>query len=52
LAIEIVPALCHCSACHHDFQPSDWIYECPRCRQICTEILQGRDLELLSLEVS
>jgi hydrogenase nickel incorporation protein HypA/HybF len=52
LSIEMIPAICHCSTCQQDFQPTDWIYECPECHQLCTELLQGRDLELVSLEVS
>jgi hydrogenase nickel incorporation protein HypA/HybF len=52
LSIEKIPAICHCPTCQQNFQPIDWIYECPKCYRLCTEILQGRDLELVSLEVS
>jgi hydrogenase nickel incorporation protein HypA/HybF len=52
LLIETIPAICYCQTCQQDFQPTDWIYECPTCHQLCTELLQGRDLELVSLEVS
>jgi hydrogenase nickel incorporation protein HypA/HybF len=52
LEIETIPAICYCSSCQQDFQPTDWIYECPACQQLCTELRQGRDLELVSLEVS
>jgi hydrogenase nickel incorporation protein HypA/HybF len=52
LLIETIPAICHCPTCQQDFQPTDCIYECPECHQVCTELLQGRDLELVSLEVS
>ena len=52
LAIETVPAICFCPTCQQEFQPIDWIFECPVCLQLCTELRQGRDLELVSLEVS
>jgi hydrogenase nickel incorporation protein HypA/HybF len=52
LSIETIPAICYCSSCQQDFQPTDWIYECPTCHQLSAELLQGRDLELVSLEVS
>jgi hydrogenase nickel incorporation protein HypA/HybF len=52
LSIETIPAICYCSTCQQDFQPTDWIYECPNCHQLSTQLLQGRDLELVSLEVS
>lgn len=52
LTIESVPAVCHCSACDEDFQPPDIIYECPHCHGLATELRQGKELELVSLEVS
>jgi hydrogenase nickel incorporation protein HypA/HybF len=52
LMIETIPAICYCPTCQQDFQPTDWIYECPECHRLCTELQQGRDLELVSLEVS
>ena len=52
LELETLPALCYCSTCQAEFQPPDWIYECPRCHQFTAEVRQGRELELVSLEVS
>jgi hydrogenase nickel incorporation protein HypA/HybF len=52
MVIESVPALCHCGSCDRDFQPDDYIYDCPRCHQLCSELRQGKELELVSLEVS
>jgi hydrogenase nickel incorporation protein HypA/HybF len=52
MVIESVPALCHCANCDRDFQPDDYIYDCPHCHQICSEVRQGKELELVSLEVS
>jgi hydrogenase nickel incorporation protein HypA/HybF len=51
--IEEVPIICHCPRCKQDFQPLDsWLYECPQCHQTSTEIRQGKELELASLEIS
>ncbi|MGF1603964.1 MAG: hydrogenase maturation nickel metallochaperone HypA [Thermosynechococcaceae cyanobacterium] len=52
LELETVPVICRCPTCHQDFHPDDWIYICPICDQLTTELSQGRELELTSLEVS
>lgn len=52
LTLKTIPTRCYCTACQQEFQPADWVYECPRCRRISTNIRQGQDLTLVSLEVS
>jgi hydrogenase nickel incorporation protein HypA/HybF len=52
LKIELVPALCYCENCDREFAPSDIVYACPDCSQISSKLLQGRELQLTSLEVS
>ncbi len=52
LELETVPVICYCLTCQQDFHPDDWIYSCPICNQLTTELRQGRELELSSLEVS
>lgn len=52
LEIESVPVVCYCPNCKIEFQPDDIIYECPECGQLSSQILQGRELELTSLELS
>lgn len=52
LTIKTISARCCCPNCGSDFQPPDWIFECPDCAHLCTEVYQGRELELASLEVS
>lgn len=52
LTINSIPAICYCPVCQDEFQPDDWIYECPQCHHLCSEIRQGRELELASMEVS
>lgn len=50
--IDYVPVQCYCSDCDQPFQPEQWVYECPQCHQLSTDILSGKELELTSLEVS
>jgi hydrogenase nickel incorporation protein HypA/HybF len=52
LKIELVPALCYCQNCDRTFAPPDLIYACPNCGRISSKLLQGRELQLTSLEVS
>jgi hydrogenase nickel incorporation protein HypA/HybF len=52
LTIEAIPAICYCDHCQLEFQPPDWIYECPHCHQLTWDVRQGKELELASLEVS
>ncbi|MEO0826309.1 MAG: hydrogenase maturation nickel metallochaperone HypA [Cyanobacteria bacterium J06635_15] len=52
LKLETIPTLCYCAHCQQTFQPSGWVYDCPHCHQLSTDIRQGQDLELTSLEVS
>jgi hydrogenase nickel incorporation protein HypA/HybF len=53
LGIEEVPILCHCTFCDHSFEPKDhYLYECPSCHQFSHTLLQGRELQLTSMEVS
>ncbi len=50
--IEVVSVECHCSACDRPFRPADVIYACPTCGRISSDVRQGHELELASLEVS
>ncbi|HEY9853603.1 MAG TPA: hydrogenase maturation nickel metallochaperone HypA [Leptolyngbyaceae cyanobacterium] len=52
LEIDYLPVTCYCANCQLKFEPDDAIYECPVCHQISTDIRQGKELELASLEVS
>ena len=52
LELESIPAICYCATCQAEFQPTDWVYDCPRCHQLTAEVRQGRDLELAALELS
>ena len=50
--IDSISVRCYCHNCQVEFQPDDYIYECPHCHQYSLDILQGKELELTSLEVS
>lgn len=52
LEINTIPARCYCRHCQAEFQPIDIVYECPNCKQLSTDIRQGKELELTSLEIS
>lgn len=52
LEIEWLPAICHCAVCNADFEPTDWVYVCPSCDRPSTDIRQGHELLLLSVEIS
>jgi hydrogenase nickel incorporation protein HypA/HybF len=52
LDIERTPVVCHCQRCACDFEPVGAIYCCPICDIVSSQVLQGRELELESLEVS
>ncbi len=52
LEIESTPTRCFCATCQWEFEPESLGYECPVCQTWSTNLLQGRELELASLEVS
>jgi hydrogenase nickel incorporation protein HypA/HybF len=52
LQLEVVPTVCFCPHCEQPFNPPDVIHACPGCGAISPTVLQGRELELVALEVS
>jgi hydrogenase nickel incorporation protein HypA/HybF len=52
LDLEVVPTLCFCPHCQQSFAPADVIHACHRCGALSSQLLQGRELELVQLEVS
>ncbi len=53
LAIEAVPARAYCSGCAQDFGVErGFIFTCPACGQLSGELRQGRELELIRLEMT
>jgi len=52
LDLEVVPTRCFCEHCRQPFTPADVIHACPRCGNLARQVLSGRELELVALEVS
>ena len=52
LELEVVPTLCRCGPCGAPFEPEDVILACPHCGALAAEVLAGRELELIGVEVS
>jgi hydrogenase nickel incorporation protein HypA/HybF len=51
LEIEEVPVVCLCPACGSSFQPPGWIFECPTCRRLSSDVRGGWELEVAAVEV-
>jgi hydrogenase nickel incorporation protein HypA/HybF len=51
LDLDITPAAAHCRSCDTDFELNDFIMLCP-CGSADVEVLAGRELKILSMEVS
>ena len=52
LEIEEVQPACWCARCGSEFDASDYIYECPRCHEPSADLRRGREMALVSLEIS
>ena len=52
LCIEEVPAACWCDACGAEFLALEGQRECPRCGTLSTQLLRGRDLSLVAVDLS
>ena len=52
LMLEEVEATCWCPSCSKPFPADAGICECPRCGAISTQLLQGQELQLVSMEIS
>lgn len=52
LSIEAVPVTCYCSACDREFDVPRFVYRCPSCQALSREVRRGRELHLVSVEVS
>jgi len=52
LVIEAVAATCFCALCRQPFPAADGCCDCPACGVVSRQLLQGRELQLASLELS
>jgi hydrogenase nickel incorporation protein HypA/HybF len=51
LAIEHVPTLSQCKTCAHRFGIEDWIFTCPVCQSTNLELISGKELEIVEIEL-
>jgi len=50
--IDPVAAVAYCPGCQQDFTTdTDHFFECPKCGRLCAIIKQGRELDLVRLEL-
>jgi hydrogenase nickel incorporation protein HypA/HybF len=52
LEIETVPAVMWCAGCQREFDSPEFLCECPGCGAVSGELRRGREMELLSMEIS
>ena len=53
LQIDPVAAVAYCQDCQQDFTPdTDNFFECPHCGRLCGTLKQGRELDLVRLEMT
>lgn len=51
LLIDAVPLTCACSDCRKDFHPANFDFHCPACGGHQVEILSGRELQVVEIEL-
>ncbi len=51
LTINTIPVICYCNSCQENFYPQEWFFECPKCHQFSNNIIQGKEIELMSVEI-
>ncbi len=52
LEIEMLPTIIHCTVCGQDSElPTVQRFRCPRCDSSSVNMTQGRELELVSIQV-
>ncbi len=51
LHIELVPARGRCQNCNIDFEVDNFLFFCPKCGGIASEIISGKELEISDIEV-
>ena len=52
LAVKMVPIVMHCAACAADVELEGvQSFRCPRCDEPCSDLRQGRELEIEAIEI-
>jgi hydrogenase nickel incorporation protein HypA/HybF len=52
LDIEKVPIVSKCKDCGHRFEIEDWGFSCPACKSVNLELISGRELEVVEIELA
>ncbi len=52
LHLEEVPVACWCAECASVFQPPNCVYCCPHCGRLTDDVRQGREFDLVAVEIS
>jgi hydrogenase nickel incorporation protein HypA/HybF len=52
LVFKLIPVVMHCAACKEDVE-LDGVqsFRCPRCDEPCSDLRQGRELEIEAIEI-
>jgi len=52
LVVNVLPVVMHCAACGEDVELEGvQSFRCPRCGEPCSDMRQGRELEIDSIEI-
>jgi hydrogenase nickel incorporation protein HypA/HybF len=52
LVVQVLPVVAHCDACRKDVEiESLYGFRCPKCEAPVSELRQGRELEIESIEI-
>jgi hydrogenase nickel incorporation protein HypA/HybF len=52
LAVEEVPVVARCNDCNHAFTIEEAVFVCPKCKGGRIDMLSGRELDIVSIELS
>ncbi len=52
LMIEAVPVQARCKGCDHCWEVEGPVFTCPSCQEGAVEVLSGRELEIVSMELA
>ena len=52
LVIESVPVKIQCQGCHRTWEVDTPMFQCPDCQDTKVEMISGREIEIISLELA
>ena len=50
LEMEIIPLVARCGPCARELEVEDYVFYCPECGAPLTDIISGKELDLMELE--